>query len=375
MKLDDTLVYSGTPIIGKYETGFGIAKLVLLKEDIEKYYEKNKNNYIYLIIEDSYENPSILNDIIGVITILQNNNIDYVTPDNVYINGNLEPGQNTTNRYKLIKKNSNDKKIRIEFSSSSKNIKYNMYYNRNENLLSSTQVDYEVKNNLGKQNIDINLDENYDSFIFEVYSDKIENDINKLSYTFRYRTDEGKKVFRNYKLNGKTEINTQNKDKLKNIILTIPSIQDSDTLEFISAVYYIKIYKQSGNDLLINNTISIINGIEPYKTYEEKINEESIKKNIEVPNDKNKYYIVITAVTSDKELLSFNSIFVEEKNDEKNNKWWIIILIIILVIILLIVLIIVIHCLLRKRKNKIEDNEIGILPLSNEKNLEEKINN
>ena len=375
LKLDDTLVYSGTPIIGKYETGFGIAKLVLLKEDIEKYYEKNKNNYIYLIIEDSYENPSILNDIIGVITILQNNNIDYVTPDNVYINGNLEPGQNTTNRYKLIKKNSNDKKIRIEFSSSSKNIKYNMYYNRNENLLSSTQVDYEVKNNLGKQNIDINLDENYDSFIFEIYSDKIENDINKLSYTLRYRTDEGKKVFRNYKLNGKTEINTQKKDKIKNIILSIPAIQDSETLEFISAIYYIKIYKQSGNDLLINNTISIINGIEPYKTYEEKINEESIKKNIEVPNDKNKYYIVITAVTSDKELLSFNSIFVEEKNDEKNNKWWIIILIIILVIILLIVLIIVIHCILRKRKNKIEDNEIGILPLSNEKNLEEKINN
>ena len=250
-----------------------------------------------------------------------------------------------------------------------------MYYNRNENLLSSTQVDYEVKNNLGKQNIDINLDENYDSSIFEVYSDKIENDINKLSYTLRYRTDEGKKVFRNYKLNGKTEINTQKKDKIKNIILSIPAIQDSETLEFISAIYYIKIYKQSGNDLLINNTISIINGIEPYKTYEEKINEESIKKNIEVPNDKNKYYIVITAVTYDKELLSFNSIFVEEKNDEKNNKWWIIILIIILVIILLIVLIIVIHCLLRKRKNKIEDNEIGILPLSNEKNLEEKINN
>ena len=374
MKLDDTFVYSGTPIIGKYEKGFGIAKLVLFKEDIEKYYEKNKNNYIYLIIEDSYENPSILNDIIGVITILQNNNIDFVTPDNVYINGNLEPGKNTTNRYKLIKKNSNDKKIRIEFSSSSKNIKYNMYYNRNENLLSSTQVDYEVKNNLGKQNIDINLDENYDSFIFEVYSDKIENDINKLSYTLRYRTDEGKKVFRNYKLNGKTEINTQKKDKIKNIILSIPAIQDSETLEFISAIYYIKIYKQSGNDLLINNTISIINGIEPYKTYEEKINEESIKKNIEVPNDKNKYYIVITAVTSDKELLSFNSIFVDEKNDE-NKKWWIIILIIILVIILLIVLIIVIHCILRKRKNKIEDNEIGILPLSNEKNLEEKINN
>ena len=335
LKLDDTMVYSGDPIEGKYETGFGIAKLVLSSEDIEKYYIENKKNYIYLIIEDSYANPSILNDIIGEITILQNNNLDYVTPDNTYINGNL-PKQNSTNKYKLIKKNSKDKKIRVEFSSSSENVKYKIYYDNNneENLLNTTQIDYEAKKNLGKENIDITLEDNYDSFIFEIYSNTMETDINKLSYTLRYRTDEGKKVFKNYKIEGTTIVKAEiiDKDNIINATVTIPSIQDNDTLEFISsAIYYLKIYKFSENDLLINNTISIVDGIKPYKTYEFKINESQVNKNIEIPHDDNKYYISISAITSDKELLSYKSFYIDVKKDEDDNKIWIIILIILLV--------------------------------------------
>jgi len=373
LKLDETFVYSGTPYIGKYETGFGIAKLVLTKEDIQKYYNKNKTNYIYLIIEDSYANPSILNNIIGEITILQNNNIDYVAPNNIYINGNLEPGIESTNKYRLIKKNPNDKKIRVEFSSSSENVKYKLYYNETQNLLSTTQVDYDSKQNLGKQNIDINLDDNYNSLIFEIYNDKIENDKNKLSYTLRYRTDEGKKIFKNYKLNGTTEIKVNKENKIKKVELTIPSIQDSDTMEIISANYYLKLYKQSKNDLFINNTISVVDGIEPYKSYEFKMNETSIKKNIEIPNDSNVYYVSITAVTSDKELLSYNSFLIDEKNKLSNNiLFWI--LIGILILLLLIAIIIVLHCICKKRKNKnvIEDSKIPIMPLNNENNLEEK---
>ena len=345
----------------------------MTKEDIQKYYIKNKTNYIYLIIEDSYANPSILNNIIGEITILQNNNIDYVAPNNIYINGNLEPGIKSTNKYRLIKKNPNDKKIRVEFSSSSENVKYKLYYNETQNLLSATQVDYDSKQNLGKQNIDINLDDNYNSLFFEVYNDKIENDKNKLSYTLRYRTDEGKKIFKNYKISGTTKIKVNKKDKIKKVELTIPSIQDSDTLEIISANYYLKIYKQSKNDLFINNTISVVDGIEPYKSYEFKMNETSIKKNIEIPNDSNAYYISITAVTSDKELLSYKSFLIDEKKKLSSNiLFWI--LIGILILLLLIAIIIVLRCICKKRKNKnvIEDNKIPIMPLNNENNLEEK---
>ena len=384
LKLDDTFVYSGTPFIGKYESGFGIAKLVLTKEDIEKYYTKNKTNYIYLIIEDSYANPSILNDIIGEITILQNNNLEYVAPDNIYINGNLEAGINSTNKYRLIKKNVNDKKIRVEFSSSSEKVKYKLYYdnNKTENLLSSTQVDYESQQNLGKKNIDINLDDNFDSLIFEVYNDEIENDINKLSYTLRYRTDEGKKIFRNYKINGTTEIKVDKKDKIKKIELIIPSIQDSDTFEFISANYYLKIYKHSKNDLLINNTISVVDRIEPYKSYEFKIDNISINKYIEIPNDSNEYYITITAVTSEKELLSYESFLIDKEksrkedndddDDDNNTLLWILIVILGLLVLIAIIFVIRCICKRRKNKNKIEESTIPIMPL-NENKLEEKL--
>ena len=372
LKLDDTMVYSGTPFIGKYETGFGVSKLVLYKENIEKYYAKNKNNYIYLIIEDSYENPTIINDIKGVITILQNNNLDYVAPNNVYINGNLEPNKNSINKYKLSKKNSNDTKIRVEFSSSSENVKYKIYYyNDNYTTENNAQVkvNYETKEALGKQNIDIYLEDNFDSLIFEVYADKIENDKDKLSYTLRYRTDEGKTLFKNYKINGIVGVKEEKKDKKNNFILNIPSIQNSDTSENIPAHYYLKIYKKLDNVLFINNTISVIDGVKPYKSYEFSIKEQSIEKTIEIPDDSDEYYAVITAITPDKELLCYNSFMINEKT-----RIWIIILIIILVILLLIALFIIIRCLLRKRRNNIEDNDIGILPLEKENNLEEKIN-
>ena len=206
----------------------------------------------------------------------------------------------------------------------------------------------------------------------------METDLNKLSYTLRYRTDEGKKVFKNYKIEGTTIVKADiiDKDNIINATVTIPSIQDNDTLEFISStIYYLKIYKFSENDLLINNTISIVDGIETYKTYEFKINESQVNKNIEIPQDDNKYYISISAITSDKELLNYKSFYIDVKKDEDDNKIWIIILIILLVLILIILLAIIIHCLLKKRKNQIEDiNKMEIMQLNNDKSLEEKIN-
>ena len=99
LKLEVTFVFSkAKPFIGKYETGFGILKLILSIEDIKKYYEKFKNNYIYLIMEELNTNPSILKNIKGEISILQNNKLNYVAPENIYINSNLEPSIYSTHR-------------------------------------------------------------------------------------------------------------------------------------------------------------------------------------------------------------------------------------------------------------------------------------
>jgi hypothetical protein len=374
LKLDDTFVFSANnPFIGKYETGFGISKLTLSSENIKKYYEKNKNNYIYLIIEESNTNPTILNNINGEISILQNNKLDYVAPENIYINSNLEPNENSTHKYKIIKKNGNDKIIRVEFSSSSDNIKYRIYndkiYKLNSNL---TSIVYEENENLGKKNIDIKLDDVYDSFIFEVYTDKIEDNKNKLSYSLRYRADGGKKVFNNYKTiaktNGEFEIKVQKNDNFKNVEIIIPSIQLSHSLQKVYSTYYLKIYKYDENDIMINNTISIVDGIEPYKTYEFKFDGEFYNKNIEIPYE-NLYYITITAITPDRELLSYKSFLIDKDfSDDNQSIDWLLIIIIIIVVLVLILLILIIHCILKKRKNRIEDNELAMEPIINNEN-------
>jgi methionyl-tRNA synthetase len=53
--------------------------------------------------------------------------------------------------------------------------------------------------NLNEQfeNIDINLDNEHDALMFEIYNDKTDIDVSELSYSLRYRTDKENK-FKNY---------------------------------------------------------------------------------------------------------------------------------------------------------------------------------
>ena len=377
LKLDDTFVYSSTKsFIGKYEAGLGILKLVLSSEDIKKYYEKLKNNYIYLMIEELNANPSNLKNIQGEISILQNNKLDYVAPENIYINSNLESNNNLTHKYKLRKKNANDKIIRVEFSSSSDNVKYRIYNDKIHLLnTNSSLIVYEEKENLGKKIIDIKLNDSNESFIFEVYSDKIIDNKNKLSYTLRYRTDEGTKVFNNYttmdNTNGELKIKIQNNDKFKNAyLITIPSIQNSKTLQKVYSTYYLKIYKYDINDTIINNTISIIDGIEPYKTYKFKFDGPYYNKSIGIPSE-NLYYISLTTITPDKELLGYKSFLIDiDYKDDNKSKGWIIFIIIISVILFLVIFVLIIYFTLLKRKN-IDLQQMPLMKI-NDTDLEDK---
>ena len=365
LKLDDTYVYDNkNPVKGKYEIGFSMGKIALNKDYINKYYSKGNKNYIYLIIEDSYSNPTILNNILGEVTILQNNNIDYVAPNNIYINGNLE--KDSTNKYKFIKKNSDDKTMRIEFSPSSENVKYKMYYYTNTKLMQDSNIDFTEKENLGKKIIDINLENKPDTIIFEVYKENQENDINKLSYSLRYRTDKEKNKFKNYLIEDEIKIKEEKKgDDTIDISLSIPTIKDNQTLNVILADYYIKIYKYSENDLLINKTISIIDNLEPYKIIEFATNSTSYTHKIQIPNDKNKYYLLVNAITSDRELLSYNSLMINEESSG-GLKWYWILLIILGVLLLIVAIILIVRCLKKKKKNEVEET---MIPMSMENKI------
>ena len=386
LKLDDSYVYNKNPLKGKYEIGFSMAKLVLNREYIKQYYSKGNKNYVYLVIEDSYTNPTILNNICGEITVWQNNNIDYIAPNNIYINNNLETKANSVNKYKLIKKNLDDKFMRIEFSPSSNNVKYKMYYNNTKtDLLTNSQIDLIEFDNLGKKIIDINLDNNYDTIIFEVYNEKEENDINKMSYTLRYRTNKENK-FKNYVTDGEIKLIEQKKENnMRNITLSIPTLKDNSTSEIIMAEYYLKIYKHSENDLLINNTISIVDNLDPYQIIEFTINNTVYNHTITIPNDFNKYYIIINAITNERELMSYNAFIIdgeeskenedgkekekqEEKKDKEGLKWYWILIIILAVLILIVAILLVVRYILKNRKNQVED-EGQMIPLTVENKL------
>lgn len=375
LKLDETFIYLGEPFIGKYEASLGIAKLSLTKEDIKKYYIENKINYIYIIIMDSDDNPYILNKIYGEISFLENNNLDYITPENTYINGNLDAGKQSYNKYKLIKKDSNDKNIRVEFSSASDDVKFRI----NNEVKNLKGINYKVTEKLGKKNIDIELGDETNSLIFEVYTNEIVEDKNKLSYMIRYRTDEGKKVFKNYdtinNTNGTLVLKSQKKEKVNNIEITIPSIQDSETSQKIPATYYLNIYKYNKEDLLLYNTISIVDSSEPYKSYEFKFEEDFYIKNIEIPAEDN-YYLTLKAVTPDKEFLSYKSYLINnDNNDEESSNnsdiFWIILIVCIGVILLIILFICIRSCCIKNRikNDQIDDIQKMAIPLSNESEL------
>ena len=381
LKSDESFIYLGEPFIGKYEASLGIAKLSLTKEDIKKYYIENKQNYIYIIIMDSYDNPYLLNKISGEISFLENNNLDYITPENTYINGNLDVGKQSYNKYKLIKKNSKDKNIRVESSSASDDVQYRINYEANK----LKGINYNVTEKLGKKNIDIELGEDSNFIIFEVYTDEIVEDKNKLSYMIRYRTDEGKKIFKNYdtikNTNGTFVLNEHKNDKVNNIEITIPSIQDSETSQKVPATYYLNIYKYNKEDILMYSTISIVDSSEPYKSYEFKFEGDFYKKNIEIPMDDN-YYITLKAVTPDKEFLSYKSLLIKNNNEDQGNDnnsdtFWIIFLVCIGVILLIALFIIIRFCCIKKRikNDQIDDIQKLAIPLDKESELgEEKLN-
>ena len=327
---------------------------------------------------DSYDNPYLLNKIYGEISFLENNNLDYITPENTYIHGNLDIGKQSYNKYKLIKKNSKDKNIRVEFSSASDDVQYRINYEANK----LKGINYNVTEKLGKKNIDIELGEDSNFIIFEVYTDEIVEDKNKLSYMIRYRTDEGKKIFKNYdtikNTNGVLEINENKNDKVNSIELTIPSIQDSETSKQVPATYYLNIYKYNKEDILMHNSISIVDGSEPYKSYEFKFEGEFYKKNFEIPLDGN-YYITLKAVTPDKEFLSYKSLLIknnkeDEGNDNNSDIFWIIVIVCICVILLIVLFIIIRFYCNKKRIKNVQIDEIQKSDILLDDESEKKLN-
>ena len=275
--------------------------------------------------------------------------------------------------------------MRIEFSSSSNNIKYKFSYYKN-NSIDYSEINYIEEETYGKKIIDIYLEKEYDEVMFEIYTEEEIDNINKLSYTLRYRTDK-ENNFINYITNKNIkiiEITKQNNTRKVNI--SIPALKNNKTSEINSRQYYLKIYKHQAKNLFIYNTISIIDNLEPEQIIEFIINEDYYNQIIDIPADRNKYNIVVKVKTKDKELLGYNSTIIENENNEEGNEerkeggggkkdertkkdeglptWGVSFIVIISIAVSLVIIFFIARFFRKKKKKKDELTGSRLLPLS-----------
>ena len=375
LRNDESIIYSGNvnnSFEGKYESGFGIAKLIIKKEKINII--QNNNNYIYIVIDADSSNVKKFKNINAELNILEVNNIDYSAPDNIYLNGNLD-SKNNKNEFKLTKKYENDKKIRVELSSSEE-IKFSIAKAKISKISRNLEdIKYEESKGLGKKNIDINIENIMEPLIFSIYQDNITEN-KSIYYSFKYRTDKGNTKFTNYSNYGDNEgiiINnyTLEENKIK-LHLKFPSVINKENQNLIKAKYYLKIFNYNENAIVVNDTISVIDSIHPVYSYEynfEELNNYYEKDLILINNNNDSYYCTLSAVViDDNEFIGYKSFIVnitkekKKENDEKNEiKWWHIVLIVLLVILIVLVLIFIIIHFKRKNSELIDEKTLNEL--------------
>ena len=374
LKNDENIIYSGNDknsFEGKYETGFGISKIIIKKDSL--ILESDKKNYIYILIDSDPSNNKKFTNINGELNILEINNIDYFVPNNVYLNGNLDKNNNK-NEFKIVKKNENDKIIRVELSSSEEIYFSISLLNFSVYKFLSEVVDYDVKKGLGKKYIDINVELINKPLLFTIYHENLPENKN-IFFSFKYRNDEGIKIFKNFSVFDKKDgliSNKWKKEKNKiNLYFKFPSIIEKENLNKVNAKYYLKIYKYNKNQILVNNTICVIDNVEPIFSYEYnfEVMKDYYEKELEIENYKNEdnYYATLTAIViDDDEFVSYKSfIFKEIKKNGKKKTFWIVFIVVIIILIIIGVLIFLYYKKYMKNDSSSNNSADSIRELSN----------
>jgi hypothetical protein len=327
------------------------------------------------------------------------NKNDFLMPLDTYINGYLSTNEES-HIYNLNKKNVNDTKLRIEFSSSSECYEFKIVNNtKNQN----NEVEINPKNILGKKVYDIDfIDDNSQNFTLKIMHKT--GNITEFSYSLRYRTDEGTKTFINYEITGEhktiTSTEIKNENNTKTIQINIPPVKKSN--ELVDANYYLKIYEKNEKSSTISDTIAIVDEVEPLELYYIKCNDDSCNKIVNI-SSVNSYIISVIAVTPDKELLSYKSIEIigtgeDKKTDEptgkqsdeetetqtgdsgqpginndgeenKENSYTVVFVIIIVVLVILLAIFIILYILKRNKSQAIElEKDIALVPVNENNN-------
>ena len=338
-------------IEGKYDSSIQKAKIYIKSSDIKK--KEKEVLYVYFNLlskgSEKYEECEI-----EVSNLPFSNS---TSPINQYVDGSFLLGQEKPNIHYLKKEKKNDKKMRIEFSTSSKEI--NFAFIKDINKVNKTENDtinfISQENQNGKSIFYINSSD-IDGIYLSVFpkEKKIQKEISS-NYVFKYNSYKNESIIINDILaddDGKLKYEYNlNKNELK---LTIPSLIEKKTKKKILAQYFIRIFKKETlSNMTKLDTISFITE-EPFESYQfTSKNEMTI--NINNINSNQNYSISCIGKTEDGELISYksfetnNTIPQPKPSDQGNNNF---ILIIILIVIILILITVFIFVFIKMKKDK-----------------------
>ena len=402
-KLDDNKnVYQGS-----FDLVHHSGNIHIPKEETNKFKAKNKGKkmYLYTTVNKAYNNRNNYSFLKGKVNLLTPekpmNKLPYNTYILGYIKGNATEAKNKkkvnhTYTLNLDSINEQNSYIKVEFTSTDKDIKFDMNsaYLNNSELYAKK---YENMDKYGKNIYIIKPRGSTDVINITVQSPVKEYDN---EYTFKYSLLNNYKdemLLKEYPYEYNQTVTKCNISNTSDSFIRFKKIKTknnpSKKLENCNCDYYISIYKKNPDSKKdsLNNTISIKKSDSPYATY--KISNDSkgddIEANIHVYTDDDFYYEIIAEDRDTKELFGYEKRYPGEypsdhqpdedkKPDGGDNKKdnsnagnnesefdWVLLVLIILGVILLIIAICLcckFCCNSKKSKSKKKDVKIDLQP-------------
>ena len=348
-------------IEGRYDKSLHTAKLYLSKEQIE---EKGDDTKYLVISFDKNENmDSSIQRMKVDISVMPFSDKLYISPNNIYISGNLlkNDNQQLCNYHRLRVGNQDDKYLQIEIGILSSKVKYNITdINGNEiKFVENMEKKYgkyigviEMQNNndillqfCRDDNIIINHEASL-NYIFKVKSSKINsfNNYNLESNKIKYK-------FNSYKSKSSLE-------------LEIPKILNKEGTKAVPATYNIRLYPENSFEKDEDkSTISFISYY-PFATYIYKELGNSEDENIipikyiieNYPEDK-PYIVSVIAVTNEEEkeeIFAYEDVddpYIEPEEKESHSYTAFLIVGAIVLVILSFIFTIVIYRMIKQKKH------------------------
>ena len=313
-------------IVGRYDKALTTAKLYITAEQIQNF-KTDSTKFIVITVNKNYKFESTIQSLSADVSMIPFSNLLYNSPYNLYISGNLLKAENAKecNYHRLRAGNEDDKYMKIEYATLSKNL---LVFLADINGININYVqNFEFTNGKNTGIIELKKENNIEISLCR--KDKFQHEAST-NYIFKVQTST-ENNFEKFSLKSNNVEYSFENDKENNVLkLEFPKILNKEENKAVAATYTIRIIPKSEydpNDML--NTISFISYY-PYATYIYKIfgNEEDEKveniiKYIENFPTNVPYIVTIIGVTeNDEEIFAYKEIvdpYKKPDNESESN--------------------------------------------------------